>query len=381
MLWNAVLQWLISTFLSSFCLCVQAYRLSAGLFAQEAVDQLVDLLTQDSYRGKMVVILAGYTEQIDQLLRTANPGLRSRFTGKLEFAAFQPDDCTQLLRILLGKDHFDLPDGLVESLRPSWQRLCGAPNFASGRDVETLAKAIVQTMLSRDDDDTAADSVSPDQCTQLRLQDVAPHIEAMAEERQPRQVNDAMEHSGASPPAPTHMVAPPAAAPASAAQLELATAAVAVAAPLTLASLERVREAATVVTHSDAAEANDHERGHSAAGLGARAPLDALDAQRDAGVSDACWAELERAKQRRRAEEARLKAAVQAARDQAERAAALAEQARRLQLEQQIQAKLARMGVCPAGYQWLPVQGGWLCAGGAHLVTDAQLGLQDSGRS
>ena len=79
------------------------------------------------------------------------------------------------------------------------------------------------------------------------------------------------------------------------------------------------------------------------------------------------------AKQKRRAEEARLQAAIQAARDEQERLALLTEQERQRQLDQQLQSKLARMGVCPAGFQWLAVGGGWRCAGGSHAVTAAQL--------
>jgi hypothetical protein len=83
----------------------EAYRLAggAGSFMKEAVDQIVDLLTQDEYKGKMMVILAGYPEQLEHLMRTVNPGLRSRFTGKLNFLAFTPEDCVKQLVILLRK--------------------------------------------------------------------------------------------------------------------------------------------------------------------------------------------------------------------------------------------------------------------------------------
>lgn len=38
-----------------------------------------------------------------------------------------------------------------------------------------------------------------------------------------------------------------------------------------------------------------------------------------------------------------------------------------------IQAALKRVGLCPAGYQWVQVTGGWRCAAGGHYVSDGQL--------
>jgi F0F1-type ATP synthase, subunit b len=50
---------------------------------------------------------------------------------------------------------------------------------------------------------------------------------------------------------------------------------------------------------------------------------------------------------------------------------ALAEARRK---EQANQMKLRSMGVCVQGYQWLKQNGGYRCAGGYHWVSDGQLG-------
>lgn len=45
----------------------QAYRLNpkvGGAFMQEALDEMVLLLTKPEYKGKMVVILAGYEAEV-----------------------------------------------------------------------------------------------------------------------------------------------------------------------------------------------------------------------------------------------------------------------------------------------------------------------------
>ena len=59
----------------------------------------------------------------------------------------------------------------------------------------------------------------------------------------------------------------------------------------------------------------------------------------------------------RRAEIARLEAE------------ARAEEARKMKEEEaKMQAKLASMGICPAGFAWHREGSGWRCNGGAHYV-------------
>src|SRR5580698_6081405 len=54
----------------------EAYRLSEGHFAKEAVDELVGILTDETFKSKLVVILAGYDQEMNKLL-AVNPGLSS----------------------------------------------------------------------------------------------------------------------------------------------------------------------------------------------------------------------------------------------------------------------------------------------------------------
>lgn len=60
------------------------------------MDQLVQCLTDDKYKGKLVAVVAGYVHDIDGLME-ANPGLASRFPETLHFPNFSVDDCCRLL--------------------------------------------------------------------------------------------------------------------------------------------------------------------------------------------------------------------------------------------------------------------------------------------
>ncbi|PCD34774.1 hypothetical protein AU210_007371 [Fusarium oxysporum f. sp. radicis-cucumerinum] len=61
----------------------EAYRLIGDSFHKEAIGELVDVMTKPRYAHNMVVILAGYSDEMEELLML-NPGLRSRFPTVLE---------------------------------------------------------------------------------------------------------------------------------------------------------------------------------------------------------------------------------------------------------------------------------------------------------
>lgn len=156
-------------------------------------------------------------------------------------------------------------------------------------------------------------------------------------------------------------------------------------------------------------------------------PQSTNDVQRDPGIADAVWrqleadkaaaqeakrkaieeikrrdAELSRAAQRQQAAEAAARAlAQQKAQDQAEQeslrrqqeaarireaeakaareraAAALSqmrqEQEKKKREEAMIQQKLRNLGVCVQGYQWIKNPSGYRCAGGYHFIHNSQL--------
>ncbi|KAH8824642.1 P-loop containing nucleoside triphosphate hydrolase protein [Flagelloscypha sp. PMI_526] len=130
----------------------EAYRLAEGRFAQEAIDEMVGLLTQERFKGKIVVILAGYDQDINRLL-TVNPGLGSRFPEVIPFLHFPPPTCLEILRRKLDQGKVSLP-ALVDKQTPEYrcllevqEELVTLSAWGNARDMETLAKQMIGKAL------------------------------------------------------------------------------------------------------------------------------------------------------------------------------------------------------------------------------------------
>jgi type VII secretion ATPase EccA len=66
-------------------------------FGQEALDTLLARMEND--RDRLVVIIAGYSGDIDRLLET-NEGLRSRFATRIEFDSYSADEVLEIAKVI-----------------------------------------------------------------------------------------------------------------------------------------------------------------------------------------------------------------------------------------------------------------------------------------
>jgi stage V sporulation protein K len=76
-------------------------------FGQEAIDTL--LKRMEDYRGRLVVIVAGYTEEMSRFI-DANPGLQSRFNRYFNFEDYHPDELLVIFEKICEQSHFNLAD-------------------------------------------------------------------------------------------------------------------------------------------------------------------------------------------------------------------------------------------------------------------------------
>jgi hypothetical protein len=353
----------------------EAYRLGEGHFAKEAMDELVGLLTQEKFRGKLIVILAGYDKEMNDLLQV-NTGLTSRFPEEIVFPNIPPAKCLEILDRKIRKESVVLP-ALNDSSHPAnvymiklIDKLSVLPSWGNARDMETLAQKICEVAFTREDE-------VMDGTLEVSAEDAISCITTMLVQRQKRVKNRRVAFNNApfqplaSPP-PRHQ--PPA--------------------PPILQTVQATKK--VKVAEKQPEEATLEQEG------------------RDPGVSDAIWEQLQRDKQA--AEEAKrhsdkamaifedeeratakqgrviektlknlpndddeleeLKRRREAARLQELRARAAREaEARRRAEEARVQARLQRIGRCVPGFAWIKQATGYRCAGGSHFVMNADLGL------
>lgn len=367
----------------------EAYRLGHGGFAQEAMDELVDNITKPKFAGKLVIILAGYDDDMNNLLRV-NEGLSSRFADEILFPSLNPADCLQLLEQSLKQSQIAFPSmqdpTSYQKLLDPIAELSRLPSWGNARDVQTLAKGMARAVYQS----------NPTKVEQLEvpINTAINCIHTMLAERRARANVVPSSRPSFSGPVQSLDVSQPAPRISSGTSTAMKTA------------------APTAKKNDEAPKASDS--------------VESQDEGRDEGVSDAVWQQLQKdkmdatiqagraaqmiqdqeeahlvalkAEKRARQEAAKLKEIQAKNEAEALKLQRLREQARIREMEakaererirrewerrkreeeekeQVAQSRLRQMGVCVAGFNWIKQRGGYRCAGGSHWVDDSQLGI------
>ncbi|KAJ2983613.1 hypothetical protein NUW58_g6220 [Xylaria curta] len=379
----------------------EAYRFCDGQFGKEAINELVDCLTKPKYMGKIVVILAGYTHQIDELLRI-NPGLSSRFHEEVVFENLDPEKCLELLNRDIKKQEIEMtppidciPPDERQQMLDIFEELSAFPSWGNGRDVKNIAKGICS--------DAFAGNTSPG--LTVSVADILRHLNKMFKSLKAR--NAAGKSTGGPNNTfkphilPIRTQSPPPSVP-----------------PSTTPTTPKANVAEPTPPKEDESHDEPSSRGFPDS------------SQRDPGVSNEVWQQLQRdiaegkaleqareafiaAQEReyeaqRAAEEARrkelqrleeekrkadekrrqeieeqlrkekqqLEAALKAKREAEERQRKAQEEEQKMKRQEAaVQKKIRDMGICPQGFRWIRQGGGYRCAGGAHYLSDYQLGI------
>lgn len=130
----------------------EAYTLTNGKgqgdFGQEAVDTL--LKGMEDHRDDLVVIVAGYTELMDEFL-DSNPGLRSRFNKFINFEDYTAEEEVEILINNCKKQEYMLSrDALEEARRFFTERVANKPEgYANARDVRNYLEKAISNQASR----------------------------------------------------------------------------------------------------------------------------------------------------------------------------------------------------------------------------------------
>ncbi|TWT66993.1 Stage V sporulation protein K [Posidoniimonas polymericola] len=150
----------------------EAYSLvargSEDPYGREAAQTLLKRAEDD--RGQMVIILAGYPDEMQDLL-LSNPGLSSRFSRKMDFADYSPLELAQIFGLMCGKNHYELTPAARLKVMLGLQHLYSTRNrhFGNGRESRNLFEHAVRRMANRLADEA---SISQEQLVTLRDADI-----------------------------------------------------------------------------------------------------------------------------------------------------------------------------------------------------------------
>ena len=101
-------------------------------YGQEAIEILLQVMEND--RDKLVVILAGYKDRMDDFFES-NPGMSSRIAHHLDFAAYEVGELTDIARLMLKQTRYYLSEEAEAAFRHYITRQMQEPRFANARSV------------------------------------------------------------------------------------------------------------------------------------------------------------------------------------------------------------------------------------------------------
>jgi hypothetical protein len=112
------------------------YSPTGNCYAQEAVEALVGHITEKEFKGNLLVIMAGYTEELDHMFSRANPGLRSRFDKiRVVFPAWTGKQAALAVIAAVEAEGKTITIEAKLELQKSFDCLSLRPSWASARDV------------------------------------------------------------------------------------------------------------------------------------------------------------------------------------------------------------------------------------------------------
>jgi hypothetical protein len=117
-------------------------------YGREAIQTL--LKRMEDQRDRLVVILAGYTDEMHKMIRS-NPGLSSRVGTTLEFDDYSPEELCRIFGLIAGKAKYELPTQSRRRLLRGFTYLYATRDrhFGNGRTARNSFERSVKRLANR----------------------------------------------------------------------------------------------------------------------------------------------------------------------------------------------------------------------------------------
>jgi AAA+ superfamily predicted ATPase len=151
----------------------EAYSLAAedgkDPYGDEAVQAILKRMEDD--RDRLVVILAGYPEPLERLLKS-NPGLSSRFSRRLNFEDYRPAEMGRIFETMCQRNQYETPTLSRAKLILGFHHLYQHrdDHFGNGRLVRNVFEEAIRRMANRI---AKVDKLTKELLTVLEADDIA----------------------------------------------------------------------------------------------------------------------------------------------------------------------------------------------------------------
>ncbi|MFJ7372604.1 AAA family ATPase [Lysinibacillus capsici] len=117
-------------------------------FGKEAIDSL--LKAMEDLRDDLVIIVAGYTELIEDFLQS-NPGFKSRFNHFVQFDNFSTDELYDIFAMLCQTNDYQFGEAFAQHMKTQlrYMPIETIPNFSNGRYIRNLFEKLVTIQSNR----------------------------------------------------------------------------------------------------------------------------------------------------------------------------------------------------------------------------------------
>ncbi|MBR3512548.1 MAG: AAA family ATPase [Clostridia bacterium] len=161
-------QKVIDSALDGVLLIDEAYAIMSSKGTADYPTECISTLCKamDMYKGRLVVIFAGYTEEMNQFIQR-NQGLMSRVGNIIEFPDYTVDELYQIFNLNVQKNGFTLEDGVELKIKNLFTKERIMRNFGNARYANNLFDKLVLTHATDNTDENKLKTLTCDDVDML----------------------------------------------------------------------------------------------------------------------------------------------------------------------------------------------------------------------